>query len=114
MAVIGTLRHLWHFHVQHPFTAPWQDAVARVGVYGGDPGHGLAGVGAMEPDRTERGTAGFPRSSFVPYLGLGAGRQPVSRTIQECASVDAEHLFRCPVVDRSLSGDWSGLRGMKQ
>jgi uncharacterized membrane protein YhhN len=25
-----------------------------------------------------------------------------------------EHLFRCPVVDCSLSGDWSGLRGVKQ
>ena len=77
---------------------------ASGGVHGGDLGHGLAGLGAVAPDRTECSTAGFPGSGFVPYFGLGAGCQPLSRRIQECASVDTKHPFRCPVVDCSLSG----------
>jgi hypothetical protein len=104
MAVIGALRHLWRHYIQRPFTAPWRDEAACAGIYGGDLGHGLAGVGAVEPNRTKRGTAGFPGSGSVRYFGLGAGRQPVSRRIQGCTGIDTEHLFRCTVVDCSLSG----------
>jgi hypothetical protein len=46
VAVVA-LRHLWHSHLQYPGTVPGQNEIACGGVRGGDPGHGLAGLGAV-------------------------------------------------------------------